>query len=64
MVGNIVDGLIFVVVADPRWDVAAVLAAGSLIGGYDGARIGRKLPDAVVRWAVVAAGIVAALLLF
>ena len=64
MVGNIVAGLIFVVVADPRWDVAAVLAAGSLIGGYVGARIGRKLPDAVFRWAVVAAGIVAALLLF
>ena len=64
MVGNIVAGLIFVFVADPRWDVAAVLAAGSLVGGYVGARIGRKLPDAVFRWAVVAAGIVAALLLF
>jgi uncharacterized membrane protein YfcA len=64
MVGNIVAGLIFVVVADPRWDVAALLAGGSLIGGYVGARIGRKLPDAVFRWAVVAAGVVAALLLF
>ena len=64
MVGNIVAGLIFVVVADPRWDAAAVLAAGSLVGGYVGARIGRKLPDAVFRWAVVAAGVVAALLLF
>ncbi|GAA1476425.1 sulfite exporter TauE/SafE family protein [Nocardioides aestuarii] len=63
MVGNIVAGLIFVVVADPRWDVAALLAAGSLVGGYVGARIGRRLPDAVFRWAVVAAGIVAALLL-
>lgn len=64
MVGNIVAGLIFVVVADPRWDVAALLAAGSLVGGYVGARIGRKLPDSVFRWAVVAAGVVAALLLF
>ncbi len=64
MVGNIVAGLIFVVVADPRWDAAATLAAGSLVGGYVGARIGRTLPDAVFRWAVVAAGIVAALLLF
>jgi uncharacterized membrane protein YfcA len=64
MVGNIVAGLIFVVVADPRWDVAALLAGGSLVGGYVGARIGRKLPDAVFRWAVVAAGVVAALLLF
>ncbi|MDZ5660330.1 sulfite exporter TauE/SafE family protein [Nocardioides sp. S-58] len=64
MVGNIVAGLIFVVVADPRWDVAALLAAGSLVGGYVGARIGRKLPDSVFRGAVVAAGVVAALLLF
>ena len=64
MAGNVVAGLIFVFVADPRWDVAAVLAAGSLVGGYVGARIGRKLPDAVFRWAVVAAGVVAALLLF
>ena len=64
MVGNIVAGAIFVVVADPRWDVVVLLAAGSLVGGYVGARIGRKLPDAVFRGAVVVAGVVAALLLF
>ena len=64
MVGNVVAGLIFVVVADPRWDAVVLLAAGSLIGGYVGARVGRKLPDAAFRWAVVAAGVVAALLLF
>lgn len=63
MVGNIVAGAIFVVVADPRWDVVVLLAAGSLVGGYVGARIGRLLPDAVFRWAVVAAGVVAAVLL-
>ncbi|WP_374456208.1 sulfite exporter TauE/SafE family protein [Nocardioides sp.] len=64
MVSNVVAGLIFVFVADPRWDVVVLLAAGSLIGGYVGARVGRKLPDAAFRWAVVAAGVVAALLLF
>lgn len=64
MVGNIVAGAIFVVVADPRWDVVVLLACGSLVGGYVGARIGRVLPDAVFRWAVVAAGVVAAVLLF
>ena len=63
MVGNIVAGLIFAVVADPRWDVVVLLAAGSLVGGYVGARIGRKLPDAVFRWAVVAAGAAAAVLM-
>ena len=64
MVGNIVAGGIFVVLAEPRWDVVVVLAAGSLVGGYVGARIGRRLPDAVFRWAVVAAGMVAAVTLF
>ena len=64
MVGNIVAGLVFVVVADPRWDVVVLLAAGSLVGGYVGARIGRRLPDAVFRWAVVAAGVIAAVLMF
>ena len=64
MVGNIVAGAIFVVLAEPRWDVVLVLAAGSLVGGYVGARIGRRLPDAVFRWAVVAAGVVAAVTLF
>ena len=60
MAGNVVAGLIFVVVADPRWDVVALLAAGSLVGGYVGARIGRRLPDAVFRGAVVVAGVIAA----
>jgi uncharacterized protein len=64
MVGNIVAGLIFVFVADPRWDVAALLAVGSLVGGYLGAVIGRRLPDGVFRWSVVVAGIIAAILLF
>ncbi len=60
MAGNVVAGLIFVVVADPRWDVVALLAIGSVVGGYVGARIGRKLPDSVFRAAVVVAGIIAA----
>ncbi len=64
MVGNVVAGAIFVVVADPRWGAAALLAAGSLVGGYVGARIGRRLPDAVFRGAVVVAGVVAAVLMF
>jgi uncharacterized membrane protein YfcA len=64
LAGNVVAGLVFVVVADPRWDVVALLAASSLVGGYVGARIGRRLPDAVFRWAVVAAGIIAAVAMF
>ena len=37
MVGNIVAGLIFVVAADPRWDVVVLLATGSLVGGASAA---------------------------
>ncbi len=58
--GNVVAGLIFVFVAEPRWDVVVLLAAASLVGGYVGARIGRRLPDSVFRVAVVIAGVVAA----
>ena len=64
MVGNVVAGIIFVVVAEPRWDAVVALAAGSLVGGYVGARIGRVLPDRIFRGAVVVAGVVAAVLLF
>ena len=64
LAGNVVAGLVFVVVADPRWDVVVLLAASSLVGGYVGARIGRRLPDSVFRWAVVATGVIAAVALF
>ncbi|WP_462418233.1 sulfite exporter TauE/SafE family protein [Kytococcus sp. Marseille-QA3725] len=51
---------VFMVVADIDWAVAGLLAAGSLVGGYLGARIARRLPDAVLRVAVVLGGTVAA----
>jgi len=61
MVGNVVAGLIFVVVADPAWDAVLLLAAGSVVGGYVGARIGRRLPDRLFRALVVVAGVSAAI---
>lgn len=64
MVGNVVAGLIFVVVADPAWDAVLLLATGSVFGGYVGARIGRRLPERVFRALVVVAGILAAVMLF
>lgn len=63
MVGNLVAGGIFVVVADVDWRAAALLAAGSVVGGYVGARIGRRLPDAVFRTCVVIAGVLTAVLM-
>jgi uncharacterized membrane protein YfcA len=61
MVGNVVAGLIFIVAADPAWDAVVLLAAGSVVGGYVGARIGRRLPDRVFRSLVVVVGAAAAI---
>jgi uncharacterized membrane protein YfcA len=50
-----------VVVATDRvvWAAAGLLAVGSLLGGYTGARFGRRLPAVVLRTAIVVLGIVA-----
>ena len=60
MASNVVATLIFVVVAELDWGAIALLAAGSIVGGYVGARIGRLLPPALLRGLVVVVGVVAA----
>lgn len=60
LAANVVASLIFVAVADLDWRVVGLLAAGSVLGGYVGARIGRRLPPTVFRFLVVLAGAVAA----
>jgi uncharacterized membrane protein YfcA len=64
MASNVVAGAIFVVVADVDWAVVGLLALGSIGGGYVGARIARLLPATVLRVAVVAAGVAAAVYLW
>jgi hypothetical protein len=51
----------YVVVATDRvdWRAAGLVAAGSLLGGYVGARFGRRLPSAVLRTAIIVLGCVA-----
>ncbi|NUO89376.1 MAG: sulfite exporter TauE/SafE family protein [Dermatophilaceae bacterium] len=61
--GNVVAGLVFVVVADLDWRAIALLSSGSVVGGYVGARVGRRLPPTLFRVLVVIAGVVAAVLL-
>ena len=58
---NAVAALAYVVVATDRvdWRAAGLVAAGSLLGGYVGARFGRRLPPAVLRGAIIALGCVA-----
>ncbi|WP_076263039.1 sulfite exporter TauE/SafE family protein [Intrasporangium flavum] len=63
LAGNVVASVIFVVVADLDWRVVALLAAGSVVGGYVGARVGRRLPPTLFRVLVVLAGVVASVLL-
>ncbi|MGY1609184.1 sulfite exporter TauE/SafE family protein [Geodermatophilus sp. SYSU D00700] len=58
---NAVAALVYVAVATDRvhWTAAALVAAGSAAGGPLGARYGRRLPQAVLRAAIVVLGAVA-----
>jgi len=58
--GNVMAALIFMVVADVDWRAVALLAAGSVVGGYVGARVGRRLPPTLFRVLIVLAGVTAA----
>lgn len=60
---NVVAGLIFLAVADLDWPAIVLLATGSVVGGYVGARIGRKLPPTLFRVLIVIAGVTAAVLM-
>jgi uncharacterized protein len=56
---NLVAGLIFVFAADVNWGVAALVAAGSIVGGALGARYGRRLDPGALRVLIVIIGLVA-----
>jgi uncharacterized membrane protein YfcA len=63
-VANGVAAVGFVVFADVAWDVAGLVAIGSIVGAALGARYGRRLPDAALRAIVVVGGTLVALILF
>jgi uncharacterized protein len=48
-----------VAVAELDWQAVGALAAGSIVGGYVGARIGRRLPPTLLRGLVVLVGVIA-----
>lgn len=58
---NAVAAAVFMLVAWDRinWTVAALIAVGSLAGGYAGARVGRRLSPVVLRGVIVTIGVVA-----
>ncbi|MFC7303862.1 sulfite exporter TauE/SafE family protein [Streptomyces monticola] len=57
---NGVAAVFFVVVAEVDWAAAGVIALGSTLGGLLGAKVGRRLPPAVLRGVIVAVGVTAA----
>ncbi|MEU4449818.1 sulfite exporter TauE/SafE family protein [Nocardioides sp. NPDC023903] len=63
MASNVVATVIFLAIADLDWRAVGLLAAGSVVGGYVGAHIGRRLPATVLRSLIVVVGIGAATLM-
>jgi len=60
MLVNSLAVVVFVASGEVVWRAAAVLAVAALVGGYAGARLSRRLPVPVLRAAVIALGIAAA----
>ncbi|MDP9847349.1 sulfite exporter TauE/SafE family protein [Streptosporangium lutulentum] len=56
---NATAATLFIMVAEVDWHAVALIAAGTTIGAFIGARVGRKLPAPVLRAVVVFIGILA-----
>ena len=56
---NLVAAIVFVLGAHVDWAAAGLIAAGAVLGGLLGARIGRRLSPAALRAVIVAVGLVA-----
>ncbi|PGH51075.1 sulfite exporter TauE/SafE family protein [Streptomyces sp. Ru87] len=62
VLGALVNGVaaaVFLFIAHFDWTAVLLIAVGSAIGGQLGAKVGRRLPPAVLRGAVVVVGTVA-----
>jgi uncharacterized membrane protein YfcA len=64
MAANVVATVIFLFLAELDWVAIGLLASGSVVGGYVGAHIGRRLPAGVFRTLIVVVGVTASILLF
>jgi uncharacterized membrane protein YfcA len=56
---NLVAGAIFAFAAPVNWRAALVVASGAIIGGFAGAKIGRRLSPRVLRTAIALVGVAA-----
>jgi uncharacterized protein len=57
---NLVAALVFIAAAEVAWLPVVLIAAGSIVGGYLGARVGRRLPETWLRAVVALVGITVA----
>ena len=60
---NVVASIVFIAIADLDWTAIVLVGLGSIIGGYVGALIGRRLPPTLFRVLVVVLGLVVSLTL-
>jgi hypothetical protein len=56
---NGVAAVLFIALSHVSWTAAGLIAAGSVLGGQIGARVGRKLPPAALRAIIVCVGVAA-----
>jgi uncharacterized membrane protein YfcA len=63
LVVNGVAAVVFVLLEPVDWTVAGLIAAGSVVGGQLGARIGRRLPPTGLRAVIAVVGTVALVVL-
>lgn len=54
---NVVAATLLVATAEIPWGLVAGIAVGALIGGWAGGRFARRLPDRVLRTAVIVVGL-------
>lgn len=50
---------LFILIAEIDWLAVLMVALGAAIGGFLGAKVGRRLPAPVLRWFIVCIGVVA-----
>ncbi|MGI5268471.1 sulfite exporter TauE/SafE family protein [Nonomuraea sp. CA-218870] len=59
LVVNFTAAVLFVFVAEVDWWAVPAVALGAMIGGFLGAKVGRRIPAPLLRVVIVAVGIVA-----
>lgn len=64
LVVSTVTVVLFAIFAPVDWFAVLLLAPSTLIGGYLGILVAKRMPDGVLRWSVVVLGVAVAIYLF